>query len=51
VEAGEVVIEYLPTEVMSADIMTKPLQGDLFREMRDRVLGITPHRARAEDGR
>jgi hypothetical protein len=40
VEAGEVDIQYLPTEVMRADIMTKPLQGELFREMRDRVLGI-----------
>jgi hypothetical protein len=40
VELGEVEIEYLPTEQMRADIMTKPLQGDLFRRMRDWLMGV-----------
>jgi hypothetical protein len=35
VEAGEVDIEYVPTEDMIADILTKPLQGDQFRKLRD----------------
>ena len=30
---------YCPTEFMVADIMTKPLQGSLFRTMRDRLMG------------
>ena len=33
---------YCPTENMIADLMTKPLQGSLFRTMRDRVMGIVP---------
>jgi hypothetical protein len=31
-----------PTEFMIADIMTKPLQGSLFRTMRDRIMGAVP---------
>jgi hypothetical protein len=35
---GEVVLEYLATEDMAADILTKPLQGTLFRKMRGLLL-------------
>ena len=38
VESGELVIEYLPTEEMIADILTKPLQGAQFRRLRDQLL-------------
>ena len=38
VEAGEVVIRYAPTEEMLADILTKPLQGELFRKLRNSLL-------------
>jgi hypothetical protein len=38
VDAGEIFIEYCPTERMLADILTKPLQGPAFREMRDLLL-------------
>jgi hypothetical protein len=38
VRTGEVVLEYLPTEEMIADLLTKPLQGELFRELRRRLL-------------
>jgi hypothetical protein len=38
VDSGEICLEYLPTEDMIADIMTKPLQGDLFRKLRRRLL-------------
>jgi hypothetical protein len=41
IEQGEIEIEYLPTEVMRADIMTKPLQGELFRQMRASLMGMT----------
>ena len=37
VESGEVELEYLKTTEMVADLMTKPLQGELFRKLR-RVL-------------
>ena len=30
-----------PTERMIADYFTKPLQGSLFRKMRDIIIGIT----------
>ena len=38
VEAGEIEIRYCPTEHMLADILTKPLQGQAFKEMRDTLL-------------
>jgi hypothetical protein len=38
VESGELMIEYLPTEEMIADILTKPLQGAQFRRLRDQLL-------------
>jgi hypothetical protein len=40
VEAGEVEICYIPTEEMVADILTKPLQGDLFRKLRDLLTNV-----------
>jgi hypothetical protein len=36
----ELRIEYCPTTEMLADILTKPLQGSLFRTLRDRLLNI-----------
>ena len=36
----EVVLEYLPTESMIADIMTKPLQGALFKSLRAKLLNL-----------
>ena len=38
VDTGEIRIEYLPTEEMTADILTKPLQGELFRKLRAKLL-------------
>ena len=32
-------VEYCPTSIMIADFFTKPLQGSLFKKMRDVVLG------------
>jgi hypothetical protein len=40
VESGEVVVEYKATGEMRADIMTKPLQGELFRRMRAELMGL-----------
>ena len=40
IDKGEVVLEYLPTGEMVADIMTKPLQGELFRKMRKILLNM-----------
>ena len=40
--SGDVKIQHLPTEQMIADILTKPLQGELFRELRKQLLNITP---------
>ena len=40
VEKGNMVIRYLPTEDMVAEMNTKPLQGKKFKEFRDEILGI-----------
>ena len=37
-----IMIRYCPTGRMVADYMTKPLQGKVFREYRDMILGIVP---------
>ena len=39
VEKGNVMIEYCGTENMVADFMTKPLQGEKFKEFRKKILG------------
>ncbi len=39
VERGEIILKYCPTKMMVADILTKPLQGQLFIDLRDRLLG------------
>jgi hypothetical protein len=40
VENGDIDIEYMPTESMLADILTKPLQGAHFRRLRDELLNV-----------
>jgi len=40
VVSGEVVIKHMPTEDMVADLLTKPLQGQLFRKIRDKILHL-----------
>ena len=39
-DRGELKIEYLPTDVMAGDFMTKPLQGEKFRKFRKLILGM-----------
>ena len=41
VKKGNSTIECCPTDVMWADFMTKPLQGEKFRKFRDDILGIS----------
>lgn len=38
-DSGEMKITYCPTLEMIADILTKPLQGELFVRLRDKLLG------------
>jgi hypothetical protein len=42
IKKGELSVKYCPTLDMIADYFTKPLQGSLFRKLRDWVMGITP---------
>ena len=39
--SGEINIEYKPTKEMLADILTKPLQGELFVQLRNELLNCT----------
>jgi len=41
VKKGEITIDYCPTEDMLADYFTKPLQGSLFRRLRNTIMGVT----------
>ena len=36
---GEIEVKYCPTKLMIADCLTKPVQGQLFLELRDLLLG------------
>ena len=38
---GDIDIQYLPTKEMIADILTNPLQGDLFRKLRRELINHT----------
>jgi hypothetical protein len=40
---------YCPTEKMLADFFTKPLQGSLFKMMRDYIMGVIPIREILKD--
>ena len=35
-------VEWCPTEDMTVDFWTKPLQGALFRRFRDLIMGVIP---------
>jgi hypothetical protein len=41
VKAGEVTLRYKPTEHMVADLLTKPVQGELFRYLRSVLLNLS----------
>jgi hypothetical protein len=38
IDTGDVVLEHLPTDDMVSDILTKPLQGSKFQELRAKLL-------------
>jgi hypothetical protein len=40
VAKGNLDIQYLPTEDMWGDFMTKPLQGSLFQKFRKAIMGM-----------
>ena len=40
IEKGNVSIEWCPTKEMIADFFTKPLQGELFITLRNKIMGI-----------
>ncbi len=40
VEQGEIVCRHQPTESMLADVLTKPLQGALFRRLQQELLEV-----------
>jgi hypothetical protein len=42
VEQNDISVQYISTKDMVADIFTKPLQGDIFNKLRDKVLGLVP---------
>ena len=38
----EVTVEWCPTNGMTGDFMTRPLQGNLFKKFRDLIIGVIP---------
>jgi hypothetical protein len=42
ISTGEVSVDWCPTEDMTGEFWTKPLQGSQFRRMQDQVMGVTP---------
>ena len=40
---GDVKVEWCPTEDMTGDYWTKPLQGALFKRFRDLIMGVMPN--------
>ena len=42
IKRENITIKHCKTELMIADFFTKPLQGKLFRVIRDQILGLTP---------
>ena len=40
IKRGEANVQYCPTLEMLADVLTKPLQGDHFIGLRDKLLGV-----------
>jgi hypothetical protein len=41
IDGGELKVAYCPTDAMSADYLTKPLQGAKFRIHRDTIMGLS----------
>jgi hypothetical protein len=41
VDQGEIQLVHMGTRDMIADFFTKPLQGEFFRSMRDKIMGVT----------
>ena len=39
---GDITVKWCPTEDMTGDFWTKPLQGSLFRRFRDVIMGVVP---------
>ena len=42
ITTGDIDIVYLPTTDMIADILTKPVHGELFKKLRKELINITP---------
>ena len=40
---GDISVSWCPTEDMTGDFWTKPLQGALFKRFRDLIMGVVPH--------
>ena len=42
IDNGEIRVEYRPSYVILADFFTKPLQGELFKKLRDVIMRYQP---------
>jgi hypothetical protein len=42
IDAGDIILEYCPTSVMLADMLTKPLEGYLLKKMLKLIWLVDP---------
>ena len=49
VKSGDIKVLYCPTDKMVADFFTKPLQGSIFKKLRNSVMGYNGHDLRFMD--
>ena len=42
IEKGDLTVVWCPTDKMNADFLTKPLQGRMFIQFRDVLMGAVP---------
>ena len=49
IKSGELTMKYIKTDEMLADFLTKPLQGELFAKLRDKLMNVVSKKKLGEE--